>query len=167
MVFLCFFFLIVWMLIATTVNGWTPLAISGDEYRLRFETIFMQLGYFLLLFPAASLLRSEGDRLWLARLQELVSLLMAPAAFVLWKTQLTSLFFYDWRPAVTGIYSNINYYGYYLSVSVPLAAAMFAAEQRIGWKLLSALAVAANTVVLSCRLGNGETVTAYRGRLMG
>ena len=50
---------------------------------------------------------------------------------------------------MTGIYSNINYYGYYLSVSVPLAAAMFVSERRAGWKVLSAVTMAANTVALS------------------
>lgn len=141
-------FMILWMLVSTAVNGWNSIIQNGDEKRLRFETIYMQFGYFLILLPAASLLRDLGKKRFLIRLHEAVSLFLVPTSFVLWKTQLTSVFFIR-VPSMTGIYSNIDYYGYYLAVSIPLAAASFVMERKTPWKLFSLLAVVANTVTLA------------------
>ena len=88
-VFLCFGALVLWMLLSTAVNGWEFL-FAVDAQHLRFESFFMQLGYFLILFPAAALLRDRRIRLWLVRLHEAVSLLLVPAALFLWRTQIDS-----------------------------------------------------------------------------
>ncbi len=143
---LAFLLLVLWMLIATTANGWNRRILNGSG--LRFESIFMQLGYFLVLFPASTLIRDRRKKRWLIRGHELASLFLVPASFILWKTQTFSALF-TWTPAMTGIYSNINYYGYYLAVSIPLAGAMFLREERPGWKALSLLTLGANAVTLS------------------
>ncbi len=146
--FFILLFMGLWMLVSTAVTGWNDTMLYGDEKRLRFETIHMQFGYFLILLPAASLLRDNGKKRLLIRLHEAVSLFLVPTSFVLWKTQLTSVFFIR-QPSMTGIYSNIDYYGYYLAVSIPLAAAAFVMEDKTPWKLFSLLVVMANSVTLA------------------
>lgn len=144
--FVFFAFLTVWMIISFIVNGCEVYALFGAG--LRFESIFMQLGYSSVLFPAAALIKDENKKLKLARLHEVASLFLVPVAFILWKYQQTSPMF-DWTPSFTAIYSNTNYYGYYLAVSVPLAAAMLVAEKKPVWKIVSAVTLAANAVALS------------------
>ncbi|MBR4472636.1 MAG: O-antigen ligase family protein [Oscillospiraceae bacterium] len=143
-----FFGLVIWMVLSTCINGWNSYCLYGDSIHLRFETIFMQLGYFLIVFPAAILVRYEQKKRIIVRLHEGVCLFLAITAFVLWKTQIDSVFFI-WTPRVTAIYSNINYYGYYLSVSIPLSAAMFIAESKAEWKVFSIVTLMVNTVTLS------------------
>ncbi len=144
---LAYLLLVLWMLIATTVNGWNRLILNGSIQFIDFESIFMQLGYFLVLFPASTLIRDRRKKRWLIRGHELASLFLVPTAFILWKTQTFSALI-PWTPSLTGIYGNTNYYGYYLAVSIPLAGAMFVQEKGPGWKVLSLLTLGANTVTL-------------------
>lgn len=145
-VFILFVFLSIWMLISFFINGCEYFALFGTG--MKYESIFMQIGYFIVLFPAAALIRDEDKKIKLARLHELASLFLVPVAFILWILQHGSNVF-DWTPSFTAIYSNTNYYGYYLSVSVSLSAAMFVAEKKTAWKVFSAVALAANAVALS------------------
>ena len=145
---LCFVALVIWMIISTSVNGWNPYCQFGDSIHLRFETIFMQFGYFLIIFPNALIIKDEKKKRFLIRLHEGVSFFLAITAYILWKMQIDSLFFI-WTPSVTAIYSNINYYGYYLSVSIPLSAGMFVAESKQRWKWFSMVTMIINTITLA------------------
>ncbi len=144
---LCFLFAAGWMLLSQGVNGLlgdTALSVVTRE-----ETYPMQIGYFLLLLPAGALVRSEKKKRWLFRLHGLVSLVLFVATPVLHSAQQTSLYFYDWRPDFTSIYTNRNYYSYYLTISISLAAAMFIAEKKLRWKGFFALVLGLNTVALT------------------
>lgn len=153
-----FFMLVIWMILSTTVNGWNSYAVNGAG--LRFETIYMQLGYFLILFPAATIMKDDTKKRVLLRLHEMVSLFLVPTAFILWKTQLSS-FFFQWTPSFTCIYSNINYYGYYLSVSVPLAADLFVVEKKLGWKVFSLVTMICNTIALAYNDTMGAWIACF------
>jgi len=154
-----FLLLSVWMVASTTANGWSGSALFG-EY-VREETVFSQLCYFLVLFPTASLLRSERGKRWLLRLHLLVSCVLVAAAFVLWDIQTASTLFYDWHHPFAAIYTNVNYYSYYLSLSVPLAAALFAAEEKPAWQAFAAAALAANAAALGVNRTMGGWVACF------
>ncbi|MBR0232172.1 MAG: O-antigen ligase family protein [Clostridia bacterium] len=156
--FVCFLFLSIWMIAATSVNGWNGWVLSGAGFR--HETIFMQLGYFCLLFPSAVIIKNATVKWWIVRVFEFTSLFLVIVAFVLWKTQLTSQII-SWKQQFSAIFSNTNYYGYYLAVSVSLSAAGFVAETRIGWKLLSAFSVCANSVALAFNNTMGAWVACF------
>lgn len=47
------------------------------------------------------------------------------------------------------IFFNYNFYGYFLSISVPLSAAMFTVEHKAWWKVFYLLSFVANTVMLN------------------
>ena len=145
---LYFFCHAIWMFISTCVNGWNQYCLFGDSNHLRFETIFMQFGYFVILFSSSLLINDKNKKIFLIRLHEAVSFFLSIAAFILWKTQINSLF-YQWKPGVTAIFSNINYYGYYLSVSIPLSAAMFVEEKKDIWRIFSVAAITTNTIALA------------------
>ncbi len=144
---LMFLLLAALMIVSQSVNGWSVYALYGAQTRE--ETFFMQLGYFLVLFPAAALLHDERKKRWLLRLHLAVSLLLAATAFVLWPRQTVSYYFYDWQPSFTSIYTNINYYAYYLSMAIPASAALAVLEQNRAWKLFALGALAVNAVALS------------------
>lgn len=149
-VLLLFLFTALWMLLSQTAAGWIY---AFDTYWIAWtleETLWMQLAYLLLLFPVGVLLRSENKKNALVRMQLLVSIVLALAAFVLWHGFLTDTkVLAYWPKQFSAIYTNINYYGYYLSVSIPLAAAQFTAEKKPLWMAVSALAVGINTVALA------------------
>lgn len=134
-----------WMVLSCAVNGVSDIALAGFDERA--ETIQMQFAYVLLLFPTGTLLRKEA-KLWLARLYLLCSVLMMAFAclscnapqLVMNKTELWGF---------SAIFFNINIYGYYLAIAVPLAAGLLAAESRAAWKCFAAAALVINTVALA------------------
>lgn len=144
-VIVCFAILSVLMVVSTTYNGWNTYVLFGAG--LRFETVFMQIGYFTILFPSACIVRNCTLKKWLLRIHELVSLCLLIIALQLWSLQVESTV-YRWSPALTAIYSNTNYYGYYLALTVSLSAAMFVVEQRAQWRLLSTITLSMNTIAM-------------------
>ena len=149
-VFVCFGALVLWMLVSSCVNGCNNICRFGDSQHFRFETIYTQLGNILLLFTMGLLLRDKNKKRALARLHEIISLFLAIVAVILWKVGTVNYTVYLLGPnSVASIFSGTNYYGYYLAVSVPLAAAMFVAERLPSWKIFSALTLVANSSVLA------------------
>ncbi|MBP5155077.1 MAG: O-antigen ligase family protein [Clostridia bacterium] len=145
-VFNIFVLLVIIMIISQTVNGWGYYALYGAE--VREETAFMQIGYFVLLFPAGALISDNGKKLWLIRLHLAVSLVLIVCAFTVWKAESRLAAVAEWRSCFSSIYSNTNYYGYYLSLTVPAAAASFVAEKHAAWKAFALFALAANGAAL-------------------
>lgn len=159
-VLLLFGLAVLWMLVSQCVNGW-DYAFWCYTVPAREETFFMHLSYLLLMFPGAALVRSKKPKTILLRAHLIVSLLLVIAAFVLWHSQTESSFFYDWTPRFSSIYTNPNYYGYYLSVTIPLAAASFVAEEHPLWKGLCVLSLAANSAALSINDTMGAWVACW------
>ena len=155
-VYLFFALLLIWMLISQTVNGWGLYAFLGALTRE--ETIFMQLGYFCLLFPGAALVRDERKKRSLLRLHMFVSYFLAAAANILWHSQTESVIFNNWSPVFSSIYTSTNYYGYYLATVIPIAAVLLSAEKHWGWKLFSGLTLAVNGAALSMNSTMGAWV---------
>ena len=169
-IFLVDGFIVLWMIVSQLRNG-LEYAIGGYYEITREETFLMQVGYFAVLFPMGAMVGERGKR-WLIRLHLMVSLILVLAAFVLWHSQTVSVFFYDWVPQFSSIYTNINYYAYYLSIAVPLAAAAFVDEPAPGWRALGLAAVIANASALSinntmggwvgCTLAMGFLIASHR-----
>ena len=122
------------------------------------ESFGMELSYFIFILFGATQVRVESHKQFLIRTQIIASLIVVAAAFVLWHTQVDSTVFYDWTPRFSSMFTNTNYYGYYLSVSVPLAGAAFLYEKGLLWKIIAGVAFAANTVGMSCCNTTGSWV---------
>ncbi|MBP5331710.1 MAG: O-antigen ligase family protein [Lachnospiraceae bacterium] len=146
--FVVFAAMVIFIICSQIYNG-MDYALSGFCSASIAETFPMEIGYFIFVLFGATQVKMENHKRLLMRLHIIVSLLVFVAAFVLWNTQVESEFFYDWTPRYSSIYSNINYYGYYLALTVPLAAAAFLYEAGIVWKVIAAIAFVSNTVALS------------------
>ncbi|MBR5747043.1 MAG: O-antigen ligase family protein [Clostridia bacterium] len=155
-VFALFAALALWMLISQTVNEWGYLARYGAEGRE--ETAFMQLGCIALLFPAGALITGKTAKLRLVRLHLAVSILLVVCAFTVWKADSKLSLITEWRSCFSSIYTNTNYYGYYLSLSVPAAAACLVLENRARWKIFAAAALAANSAAMYINSTTGAWV---------
>ena len=162
--FIIFSLVVLLMTISQIYNGMESEVAGVPDY-VRGESFDMQYSYFIFILFAATQVRLESHKLWLMRLHMLSSIIVVVAAFILWNTQVNYLMFYDWEPLFTSIYSNLNYYGYYLAVAVPIAGAMFIHEKKIGWKCFAIIAFIANTVALSINNSTGAWFGAAFGVL--
>ena len=143
------FGLAVYLMIFSQINNGMTYAIEGYSTPTLVETFDFQIGYFVVILFGAAQICKDSHKRFLVRSQILISVLLAIAAFVLWHTQIESDFFADWAPWFSSIFSNINYYGYYLAVSIPIAGAAYIYEKKTSWKIISLGAFALNTVALS------------------
>lgn len=157
--FLLFSLLCGWMLLSQTVNGWDDLARRGTESMG--GSVYVEIGYFMLLFPLCALIITSRCKRTLLRLFLFVSAFLSAVAFPLWKTQVISTIIKGWQPAFTCIHINTNYYGYYLTVAVSLSVAMLCAEETPLWKGFSALCLVLNTVALSYNSTMGAWVGSF------
>ena len=135
-----------WILAATFANDFNYTAMYGTE--AVGESIFVQMAYLVLFFPLCALITRLEHKAIVLRVFLFVSAFLSVSAFFLWKTQQTSIFVTGWRPAFTCIFVNTNYFGYYLTVGVSLAAAMTALEKHPLWRGFALLCLAVNSVAL-------------------
>ena len=124
-------------------------AIMGYSSAALGETFGMEVGYFVFILYGAAKISRESHKKLIFRSHIIVSLILVAVAFVLWNTQIESNFFYDWSPRFSSIFSNINYYGYYLAVSIPIAGAAFVCEEKKSWKAAALISFIINTIALS------------------
>ena len=146
--FIVFAAAVVMMLASQIYNG-MEYALSGFCSASIAETFPMEIAYFVFILFGAAQIRKKSHKRLITRFQVIVSMILVVAAFALWHSQVESTFFYDWTPRFSSIYSNTNYYGYYLVVSASLAAAYFLHEKCMIWKIIAAISFMANTVALS------------------
>ena len=157
-----FFALLLWMCgNVLFVNGVTDSVWFGDG--LQHESFLLHIEYFLSFLMMGVFLREQRLKLWLLRGLTAVSLFLVPCAFYLWRNLQASPVYYDWRPSVACIWSNPNYYGYFLTVFVSLSAALFAGAESRGWRAFYAAALVANSVTLCYN----DTLGAWIGALCG
>ncbi len=147
-VFIIFSLAVIYMFVAQMINGMESGVADVPDY-VRGESFDMQYSYFIFILFSATQVRLEKHKRLLIRIQLIVSVVLVVAAFVLWHTMVESLLFYNWYDRFSSIFSNRNYYGYYLAVSVPLAASAFLHEKNIPWKIIAGLSFVVNTVGLS------------------
>ncbi|MBQ9522055.1 MAG: O-antigen ligase family protein [Oscillospiraceae bacterium] len=160
--FVLFLFLMAWMSVGMmAVHGKTREVFYGVG--LNHETFYLQLEYFAGFFVLGVALGNERWKLWLLRGATAVSVFLVPCAFYLWKNLSATPIFYDWRPSVACIWTNINYYGYFLTVFVSLSAALFAGAESWGWRVFYGVALAANTVALCYNDTLGAWIGAFCG----
>ncbi len=158
-VIIIFAVMIVLIFISQWYNG-LPHAIKGYCAAALGETFLMEMGYFVFILFAASQVKKEKYKQILIRGQVISSVILVIAAFILWHTQTESTFFYNWTPRFSSIFSNTNYYSYYLALTVPLAASAFLTEKQLAWKTVAGVSFAANTVALSIDNSMGGWVGA-------
>lgn len=140
-------------------NGLTYSVMHGAG--LKHESFPLHLEYFLGFFALGLFLRNRALKLWLLRGMAIVGVILGATSFYLFHHLTATSWYYDWKPVVASIFTNINYYGYYLTVFIGLSAAMMVVEERRGWRLFHAAALVLNAVVL----GYNDTVGAQIGSL--
>ena len=142
-----FALLLVWM----CVNFFFLRRVPGGLFHgllLRHESFSLTLEYYLGFFALGVFLRDGRLKLWLLRGLTVVSVFLAVCAFPLQKRLTASAQYIDWRPWFSCIFTNPNYYGYFLSVVIGLCAGLFVAEERPRWRVFYAFALALNSVAL-------------------
>ena len=154
-----FALLLVWM----CVNFFLLHRVPGGLFHgllLRHESFSLTLEYYLGFFALGMALRDERLKLWLLRGLTVVSVFLAVCAFPLRKHITASDFYSDWTPRFASIFTNTNYYGYFLSVLIGLCAALFAAEEPPRWRTFYAFALMFNTVALGFNGTRGAWIAA-------
>ena len=139
---------VLWMFLSQFING-IDYAMGGFHDNTIFETFDMQFGYFIFVLFCATQVRIEKHKRFLLRSQMLISVLLGIAAFYLWHRHIFAFLFDHWDIRFSAIFSNANYYGYYLSFCTPLAAAAFVYEKKICWKFIAGLTLVLNSVALA------------------
>ena len=155
--FVVFLALVAWMIIDIPfTNGVTDTLMHGKG--LVHESFPLHLEYFLCFLPLGVFLRNPRMKLWLLRGMTVVSVILASCAFYLHGNLKASPYYYDWAPSYAAIFTNPNYYGYFLSVFVSLSAALFACAKSWRWRCFYAFALILNTFVLSYNRTRGAWV---------
>ena len=157
--FCMLFFTGAWMILSAIVVDNKEFLFYGKQ--TNGESAFLQILYFIILLPAAMLIRDQKKKKWLIRSFMLISIILYVAAFALWHTQETSNVFYDWEPRFSSIYININYYGYMLALAIPLSASQFVVENNMGWKYLSLAVLGLNSIALAINSTMGAWVACF------
>ena len=158
-VFIIFSIALILMIISQFYNGMES-TVDGVTDMLLGESFDMQYSYFLFVLFAATQVRLESHKRLLIRVWAIVSMIVVVAAFVLRFTPTGRIYYQCWSETFSSVFTNTNYYGYYLAVSVPLMAASFICENKITWKILTGFSFVANTVVLSLNTSMGSWIGA-------
>jgi O-antigen ligase len=143
------FFLCALFIVGSQFYNGAQYALTGFCAAALGETFGMELSYIVFILFGATQVKVESHKRFLLRAHLIISSVLVLAAFVLWHSQVESSFFSDWTPRFSSIFSNINYYGYYLSLTVGICGAAFVYEKKLVWKIVAGGAFIANSVALS------------------
>ena len=166
-VFVIFALAVILMIVSQFYNGIESTVDKVPDF-VRGESFDMQYSYFIFLLFCASQVRSESHKHNLIRIHLFCSIFLAVSGFIQWKSKSSSVIFEDWHEwsdTFRSIFVNLNYYGYYLAVTVSLAAANLIGEKNIIWKIGSAVIFIINTVALSINNSTGAWIGAAFGIL--
>ena len=112
------------MLLSTAKNGLTSAALIGEGEK--HESLFTYLAYFLLFFLVCSFIESPTIKKWMA------NIFLGASFFVSLYSICFSSVWYQYMDLM-GFFNNSNEFGYYLSITVMLAASMHViCQNRIG-----------------------------------
>lgn len=157
--YVLFVLLSAWILLVTEIHGWDYWAQFGTE--TMGESVWVEVGCFVLLFPMCALLSDSKWKVAALRLFAATSAFLAVMAFVLWQMRITSEYIIGWDFPFSCIHINTNYYGYYLTVAVALCVAMVCAEKTPFWKGFAAFCLVLNTAAMSYNSTMGAWVGSF------
>lgn len=134
---------------------------------IRNESFDMQYSYFMVLLFAGSQVRIRKHKQFLLRSQLIISMMVVGSGFKIWLSDFLSFLITsdEFEKGFMAFFTNLNYYGYYLSVCVPLAGAMFVHEKNKVWKIIALISFAANIVALSLNTTRGAWLACAMGVL--
>ena len=156
-VFVIFSLMMIFIVISQVYHGIEK--VPSDFFVLSFgESFDVVITYFVFILFGSTQVRKESHKRMLIRTQLIISIFMVVVAFILWHGYEKSDFFTDWDDRFSGIFTNANYFAYYLSVSVPLSAAAFIYEKKILWKMVSMGSLIICTCGLSVNDSRGGTL---------
>lgn len=127
---------------------------------LKHETFMLHLLYYFGFFFLGYQLSKPLHRLILLRFMVVISMLMVPAAFY-FPLHMRVSPLYDWSPCFEGIFTNPNYYGYFLTVFIGLSAALFTVTESRIWQYVYAASIIINCVALSYTETRGAWVGSF------
>ncbi|MCR5098115.1 MAG: O-antigen ligase family protein, partial [Lachnospiraceae bacterium] len=152
---LLFFAMIVWMVLShiyQKCHGW-------EWYLSPYlnESIWTQILYVTGFYFLAIQINRENMKIWICRVSIIVSDVVAVAAFYLWQHMTFPVYLGDYTIGFAGIFTNINYYGYFLTVCIMLSAGSFVSESSDAWRKVSLASLILNSVAL----GLNDTLGAW------
>ena len=152
-----------WMIISQIYNG-IGYALDGFMILTIGETFDTELAYFIFILFAATQVTNEYHKRILLRIHMVTSVCVIITGFLLWNYRFeVGDTYYIEDVGFCSIFWNINHYGYYLAVTVSLAAAAFVNEKKIFWKIFSGLIFLANSVALSLADSIGPWIGGFLG----
>ena len=166
--FCIFSLVVIWMFISQiyNMNNGLDAGFTDTPDWIRNESFDMQYSYFMVLLFAGSQVRLPKHKQFMLRCQLIISMMVVGCGFKIWLSDFLS-FIYDneFEQGFMAFFTNLNYYGYYLSVCVPIAGAMFVHEKNKVWKVIALISFAANTVALSLNTTRGAWLACAMGVL--
>lgn len=156
--FCIFSLVVIWMFISQfyNMNNGLDAGFTDTPDWIRNESFDMQYSYFMVLLFAGSQIRLRKHKQFMLRCQLIISMMVVGCGFKIWLSDFLSFIYDDeFEQGFMAFFTNLNYYGYYLSVCVPIAGAMFVHEKNKVWKVIALISFAANTVALSLNTTRG------------
>lgn len=139
-----FALLIILMIAATCINGFTEAAVNGDSYRN--ESLFSFVIYFEVYFFCSSIITKGSLKSAIMYVSIVSGMVIAAAALVHYFASPITQF----QPHVgnAAIFEQFNHYGYYLLMNILISSSLFISEKNAALKLLCIASFILNNVVL-------------------
>ena len=135
------------IIISTCINGFTPEALHGDQYRN--ESIFSFLAYFLPFYFCGSLIRGEGKKRAVLYTYLVSNLIINLACLYHQFIKPLEIWEYSDADAPSAIFYQFNHYGYFLMLAIIISATLFVVEKSLKYRLFCCFMLALNTFILS------------------
>ncbi len=142
--YLIFAVLIVLMIAATCVNGFTDAAINGDSYRN--ESLFSFVIYFAVYFFCSSIITKSRMKSVIMYTSISISMIIGIAALIHRFGEPILQF----QPHVgnAAIFEQFNHYGYYLLLNILLSSSLFISEKKTLFRIFCMAGFILNNIVL-------------------
>jgi hypothetical protein len=185
--YLWFGLFVVWMVIATFVNGITPYvyktAVAASGYYYKNENLFTHIAYFAIFFAVTSCISRERIKNAVLFVVSIVSLLLA--GLMVWGFYANNWIGLPVSSAAEGnftgfgegilkwiwiywgqqqsVFNNLNHYAYFLTVIILVGAAMFITQKSRGKRIFYLIVFVANSVVLCLNETMGSYIAVWVG----
>lgn len=147
--------------LSTVVNQNAPYAM-GCTWRE--EYFWSYILYVLVYFGCTALIAGERIKYLLIRTLQTVSLVQVCLVFLdRYLIRIEHFHLLQYERDITSVFSNRNFYGYYLAVCVLISAALYVREKHRLWRIFDMLCFLANTWTLMRADSLGCFLAAFAG----
>jgi hypothetical protein len=141
---LWFLLFVVGMIVTTCINGFTDQALTGNYYAN--ESLLTYCIYVLIYFFCGTMLYCAGHKRFFFYSILTVSLVLGIAELI--NIYLVEVPAYRCTSGYSAVFYNSNHYGYFLTMAIALAGALFVTEKKWSAKIFCIFTFLLNMVVL-------------------